>query len=93
MTIIQVRAVQPDADRAPAGWRGTIGQILVRIDTDDGLSGYGVGGGGAAGIHVVQTVLREVFDWRECRGCRGVVGCDVSPYRGLWSQGNCDDGD
>ena len=33
MIITHVRAVQPDADRAPAGWRGDIGQILVRIDT------------------------------------------------------------
>ena len=72
MIITHVRAVQPDADRAPAGWRGTIGQILVRIDTDDGLSGYGVGGGGPAGIHVVQTVLREVWSARMpgmSRGC------------------------
>ena len=73
MIITHVRAVQPDADRAPAGWRGDIGQILVRIDTDDGLSGYGVGGGGAAGIHVVQTVLREVL-----------IGANAEDVEGLW---------
>lgn len=38
-----------------------MGQILVAIDTDVGLTGYGVGGGGAAGLHVVRTVLREVL--------------------------------
>ena len=73
MIITHVRAVQPEADRAPAGWRGDIGQILVRIDTDDGLSGYGVGGGGAAGIHVVQTVLREVL-----------IGANAGDVEGLW---------
>ena len=73
MIITHVRAVQPEADRAPAGWRGAIGQILVRIDTDDGLSGYGVGGGGAAGIHVVQTVLCEVL-----------IGANAEDVEGLW---------
>ncbi len=73
MVITHVRAVQPEAGRAPKGWRGSLGQILVRIDTDDGLSGYGVGGGGAAGIHVVQTVLREVL-----------IGARADDVEGLW---------
>jgi len=73
MKITNVRATQPDADRLPAGWRGAIGQILVRIDTEDGLSGYGVGGGGLAGIHVVQTVLHEVL-----------MGADAEDVEGLW---------
>jgi len=73
MKITNVRAVQPDADRAPGGWRGSIGQILVRIDTDDGVSGFGVGGGGPAGIHVVETVLREVL-----------MGASAEDVEGLW---------
>lgn len=73
MKIANVRAIQPDADRAPGGWRGSIGQILVRIDTENGLSGYGVGGGGPAGIHVVQTVLSEVL-----------MGADAGDVEGLW---------
>jgi len=38
-----------------------MGQILVAVDTDAGLTGYGVGGGGAAGVHVAQTVLRDLL--------------------------------
>ena len=38
-----------------------MGQILVTVETDAGLAGYGVGGGGAAGIHVVRTVLRDLL--------------------------------
>ena len=73
MIITQLRATQPDADRAPQGWRRSLGQILVRVDTDDGLSGYGVGGGGAAGIHVVETALREVL-----------IGARADDVEGLW---------
>ena len=73
MIITHVRAVQPEADRVPAGWRGTVGQILVRIDADVGLLGCGVGGGGAAGIHVVHTVLREVL-----------MGANAEDVEGLW---------
>jgi L-rhamnonate dehydratase len=59
--ITNVRAMQPIADDSPPDWRTSLGQILVAIDTDAGLTGYGVGGGGAAGIHVIQTVLRDLL--------------------------------
>lgn len=61
MRIVDVRAVQPDTPGAPADWRTWMGQILVRVDTADGLTGYGVGGGAAAGIHVVQTALQTLW--------------------------------
>lgn len=59
MKITEVRAIQPIAPSSPPDWRTSLGQILVAIDTDLGLTGYGVGGGGAAGIHVVRTILRD----------------------------------
>ena len=43
MRITDVRACQPIAAQSPDDWRTTIGQILVAIDTDTGLTGYGVG--------------------------------------------------
>ena len=61
MKITNVRAVQPVAEGSPPDWRTTLGQILVAIDTDAGITGYGVGGGGLAGIHVVKTVLRDLL--------------------------------
>jgi L-rhamnonate dehydratase len=75
MKITEVRAVQPNAEGAPQDWRGWLGQILVRVDTADGLTGYGVGGGGAAGIHVVQTVLGDLL-----------IGQDASDVEDLWEQ-------
>jgi L-rhamnonate dehydratase len=61
MKITDVRAVQPIAANSPPDWRTSMGQILVAIDTDRGLTGYGVGGGGLAGLHVVRTVLRDAL--------------------------------
>ena len=61
MKIKDVRACQPVTPKSPDDWRTTVGQILVAVDTDAGLTGYGVGGGGFAGIHVVRTVLRDLL--------------------------------
>ena len=73
MKITDVRACQPIASGSPNDWRTTIGQILVAIDTDAGLTGYGVGGGGAAGIHVIEAELRPAL-----------MGRDPSPVEEIW---------
>ena len=75
MKITNVRAVQPIADNSPDDWRTTFGQILVAVDTDSGLTGYGVGGGGPAGLHVVQTVLRDLL-----------LDADPEPVEQLWQR-------
>jgi len=75
MKIREVRAVQPVAPTSPPDWRTSLGQILVAIDTDTGLTGYGVGGGGLAGVHVVRTVLRDVL-----------LGRDPELIEDLWRQ-------
>jgi len=75
MRIIDVRAVHPKTPDAPPDWRRWLGQILVAVDTDEGLTGYGVGGGGAAGVHVVTTVLRETL-----------LGKDASKVEQLWKR-------
>lgn len=61
MRITDVRAVQPASPGCPPDWRTVFGQILVAIDTDAGLTGYGVGGGGLAGVHTVTRLLRDLL--------------------------------
>lgn len=61
MKITDVRAIQPVGENSPQDWRTSLGQILVAIDTDCGITGYGVGGGGLSGIHVVKSVLRDLL--------------------------------
>ena len=60
MRITNVRTAQPIAANSPPDWRTSLGQIAVVVDTDEGITGYGVGGGGAAGRHVIDAVLRDV---------------------------------
>ena len=75
MKITDVRAIQPVAANSPPDWRTSMGQILVAVDTDRDITGYGVGGGGAAGIHVVRTVLRDLL-----------VGRDPDEIESLWNE-------
>jgi L-rhamnonate dehydratase len=60
MKITAIRACQPKCD-SPPDWRTSMGQVLVAIDTDAGITGYGVGGGGYAALHIIRTVLRELL--------------------------------
>jgi L-rhamnonate dehydratase len=71
--ITDVRAIQPLSPGSPPDWRTSLGQILVAIETDAGLTGYGVGGGGLAGVHVVRTVLRDLL-----------LGRNPEPVEQLW---------
>ncbi len=75
MKIVDVRARQPIAPGSPPDWRTSLGQFLVAVETDRGLVGYGVGGGGLAGIHVVRTVLRDLL-----------IGADPQPVEAIWQQ-------
>ena len=73
MKIKSIRAVQPASPAAPNDWRTSLGQILVTVETDDGLTGHGVGGGGRASIHVIETVIG-----------RALTGQDSTDVEGLW---------
>jgi L-rhamnonate dehydratase len=65
VTITAVRAARPAAaDGTPLhdwGGRQGLGQICVAVDTDDGLTGFGVCGGGEPGIIVIEQVLRPLL--------------------------------
>ncbi len=59
--IIGIDAVQPATPGSPDDWRTTLGQIVVRVRCDDGSMGLGVGAGGAAGMHIIRTVLQDAL--------------------------------
>src|ERR1041384_811722 len=65
MKITGLKAFQPPTPGSPPDWRTQLGQIVVEIHTESGLVGIGVGGGGAASIHIVETVLRDLLLGRD----------------------------
>ncbi len=73
MKITAVRAGKPTCP-SPPDWRTALGQILVAVETDTGLVGFGVGGGGESAVHIIQTVVREYL-----------LGKDVEPIEEHWN--------
>jgi L-rhamnonate dehydratase len=65
MKITCLKAWQPATPGSPPDWRTQLGQIIVEVQTESGLAGIGVGGGGAASIHVIHTVLRDLLIGRD----------------------------
>ncbi len=61
MKITDVKAVYPKYQHLAPSWRTHFWQIVVRVDTDAGVSGYGYGGGGVAGVAVVNGHLRDLL--------------------------------
>ena len=68
MKITEVQAVYPNYRQQLKGWRAGLWQIVVRVDTDAGVSGYGCGGGGLSGVEVVNRHLRELLLGENCDG-------------------------
>ena len=66
MKITDIRAVYPNYRQPLGGWRPYLWQIVVRVETDAGVSGYGYGGGGVAAVEVVNRHLRELLLDERC---------------------------
>src|SRR5699024_8794901 len=64
MKIVDLRVECPTR-WAPPGWRNVLGQVGVRLETSEGITGYGVSGGGAATQAIVNHLLRDVLVGRE----------------------------
>lgn len=62
MKIVEVSALYPNhPEQTLKGWRQYFWQIVVRVKTDAGLEGYGYGGGGKAGVEIVNGHFRELL--------------------------------
>ncbi len=60
MKITAVSAVYPNYQNVPASWRTHFWQIVVKVETDAGVTGYGYGGGGRAAVEVVNRHFSEL---------------------------------
>ena len=61
MKITRVEAVYPKYRHVAPGWRTHLWQIVVRIETDAGVTGLGYGGGGKAALPIVNGHFRELL--------------------------------
>ncbi len=62
MKITDIRAVYPARSKKGTGaWQEYYWQIVVRVDTDAGVTGYGYGGGGEPGRLIVNGHLRDAL--------------------------------
>ena len=79
MKITEVSAVYPKWNRLPVGvWQSHFWQIVVRVKADNGVVGYGYGGGGEPACLVVNQHFREL-----------VVGTEIETVvdiRALWDR-------
>jgi L-rhamnonate dehydratase len=68
-----------DHDPARSRWFGPFsqlaGSILVQIQTSGGLTGYGMGGGGTAAVHIIENHLKDLL-----------IGTNPSNIELLWNQ-------
>jgi L-rhamnonate dehydratase len=70
---------QDDFDRARWRWFGPFSQIsgsvVIRIRTNTGITGYGLGGGGGAAVYIIEHHLRDLL-----------LGVDPLNIEMLWDQ-------
>ena len=60
MKITSLKAVYPRYRHVPASWRTHFWQIVVRVETDAGVVGFGYGGGGVAAVEIVNRHMTEL---------------------------------
>ena len=61
MKIREIQAIFPKYKHIGPSWRTHFWQIVVRIETDTGVTGYGYGGGGVAGVEIVNRHFKELL--------------------------------
>ena len=74
MKITAVSAVYPNYRNVPASWRTHFWQIVVRVETDAGVTGYGYGGGGRAAVEVVNRHFAELVVGRDLGSVDDIAG-------------------
>lgn len=81
MKITAVSAVYPNYRNVPASWRTHFWQIVVRVETDAGVSGFGYGGGGRAAVEVVNRHFAELVAGRDLGSADAIAAIWDDLYR------------
>jgi len=78
MRIKELRAAYPSYKHLPTSWRTHLWQIVVRVETDVGVTGLGSGGGGRAAVEVVNGHFREL--------CIGQSVDSIEDISAIWDE-------
>ena len=73
MKITSVKAFYPSYKNVAPSWRTHFWQIVVKIETDIGMTGYGYGGGGLAAVEVVNKHFSEILCLKEINETRDIA--------------------
>ena len=65
MKITDIKAIYPKYKQPLAGWRPHLWQIVVRVESDTGMVGYGYGGGGEAALPIINGHWRDLLIGQE----------------------------
>ena len=60
MKVTSIKAIYPRYRHVPPSWRTHLWQIVVRVETDAGVVGFGSGGGGVPAVEVVNRHMAEL---------------------------------
>ncbi len=77
MKITDVKAVFPNYRHVVPSWRTHFWQIVVRVESDAGVVGFGYGGGGIASVEIVNRHFRELLLGRNIN--------DTQDISSIWS--------
>jgi len=78
MKITNVQAVYPKYKHVVPSWRTQFWQIVVRVETDADVTGLGYGGGGMAGVEIINGHFRELLIGQDVNG--------VDDVTAIWDQ-------
>ncbi len=99
MKITDIKAGYPKYQHVVPSWRTYFWQIVVRVETDLGTVGLGYGGGGVAGVEIVNRHFRELLVGREVNSVEDMasrygiyMGLSVCGLHTLRTQGTGDHG-
>ena len=72
MRITDLQAIYPNYKNVPPSWRTHLWQIVVRVESEDGVVGHGYGGGGKAAVEVVNGHMRDLLVGRTVEGVEDI---------------------
>ena len=82
MKIKSVKAIYPNYQHTVPSWRTHLWQIVVKIDTDTGQTGWGYGGGGKAAVEVINGHFSEILNGKKFNSLEDIA----SIWDGLYAE-------